>query len=488
MELTVASAWRAVSEFGTRHAKLFLQRDHQLQRVDRVEPEPVFAKERQIVGDLFLRHFQHQVLDHHFFDLVAQVVMSGQVGRGVEWEKERHSIGRSRATLNSQHATAMKHRLDQLLVARGLCESREKAQRAIMAGEVSVGDQVVDKPGTRVAEDAAIIVKAAERYVGRGGLKTGGGARRISRRSAGQGLPRHRRVHRRLHRLPAPARRGEGLGDRRRPLAARLENPQRPARGRARKAQRPLSSRATTFREPIEVCVIDVSFISLTLILPPAFALLSNGGVIVPLIKPQFELRKEEVGRGGVVRDAALHERAVEKIRAFVDDARSGRLGGLHRVADPRRRRQQGISRMSARRIGLIANDGKPGAGELTQEIVREFARHGLPADARRAHRRNWSARTPRARRRDSRRACDLLVVLGGDGTILQVLHDLEQRTPPIFGINLGTLGFLTCVSSAQWLDAVDAIVQGNYILSERTLLSVEVIRDGAGRRRRAPR
>src|SRR5579862_3490736 len=64
-----------------------------------------------------------------------------------------------------------KQRLDQLLVARGYFESREKAQRAIMAGTVSVGEQRADKPGTRVAEDAVIQVKTAERYVGRGGLK-----------------------------------------------------------------------------------------------------------------------------------------------------------------------------------------------------------------------------------------------------------------------------------------------------------------------------
>jgi 23S rRNA (cytidine1920-2'-O)/16S rRNA (cytidine1409-2'-O)-methyltransferase len=64
--------------------------------------------------------------------------------------------------------------------------------------------------------------------------------------------------------------------------------------------------------------VIDVSFISLSLILPPAAALLSNGAVVIPLIKPQFELRKEQVGKGGVVRDAALHMEAVEKIRALV--------------------------------------------------------------------------------------------------------------------------------------------------------------------------
>jgi len=76
--------------------------------------------------------------------------------------------------------------------------------------------------------------------------------------------------------------------------------------------------------EPIGICVIDVSFISLTLILPPAAALLSNGGVIISLIKPQFELRREDVARGGVVRDAALHAEAVEKIRAFVAAALPG--------------------------------------------------------------------------------------------------------------------------------------------------------------------
>src|SRR5829696_8688018 len=64
-----------------------------------------------------------------------------------------------------------KLRLDQLLVARGLFESREKAQRAIMAGQVTIEDRVIDKAGTRVPEDAAVAVQAGDRYVGRGGLK-----------------------------------------------------------------------------------------------------------------------------------------------------------------------------------------------------------------------------------------------------------------------------------------------------------------------------
>jgi NAD+ kinase len=76
-------------------------------------------------------------------------------------------------------------------------------------------------------------------------------------------------------------------------------------------------------------------------------------------------------------------------------------------------------------------------------------------------------------------RACDLLLVLGGDGTILQVLHEACDEFRPILGINLGTLGFLTCVSGAAWRDAIEAIANGTYRLSERTLLDVEVVRGG---------
>ncbi len=133
---------------------------------------------------------------------------------------------------------------------------------------------------------------------------------------------------------------------------------------------------------------------------------------------------------------------------------------------------------MPIKRLGLIANDLKPGAKELAQELASEFSKQGLAPmlDARTAELLGAdSASTPGALSRE----CDLLVVLGGDGTILQVLHELEQNTPPMFGINIGTLGFLTTVGSAQWSDAVDAIVNGEYVLSERTLLSVVVTRDG---------
>jgi NAD+ kinase len=133
---------------------------------------------------------------------------------------------------------------------------------------------------------------------------------------------------------------------------------------------------------------------------------------------------------------------------------------------------------MSLSRLGLIANDSKPGAKELAHELAREFAKHGMKPllDTRTARLIGaQSALTPAALARE----CDLFVVLGGDGTILQVLHELEERTPPMFGINLGSLGFLTTVPANQWTEAVAAIVQGKFILSERTLLSVEIKRRG---------
>jgi 23S rRNA (cytidine1920-2'-O)/16S rRNA (cytidine1409-2'-O)-methyltransferase len=211
---------------------------------------------------------------------------------------------------------AAKQRLDQILVARGYFESREKAQRAIMAGGVSLGEQRADKPGTRVPEDAVITVKTAERYVGRGGLKleaalaafgvdpTGATCLDIGASTGGftDCLLQH------------GAAKVFAIDVGHAQLDWKIRSDPRVV------VREKLNARHLTredIPDPIAVCVIDVSFISLTLILPPAVALLSNGGVIVPLIKPQFELRKEDVGRGGVVRDPALHAQAVEKIRAF---------------------------------------------------------------------------------------------------------------------------------------------------------------------------
>jgi 23S rRNA (cytidine1920-2'-O)/16S rRNA (cytidine1409-2'-O)-methyltransferase len=213
-----------------------------------------------------------------------------------------------------------KQRLDCLLVARGFFESREKAQRAIMAGEVRVGDSTADKAGVRVVEDAAISVKAAERYVGRGGLKLEAALEQFAIDPTG------------LVCLDIGASTGGFTDCLLQHAAAKVwavdvghsqldwkirSDPRVVVREK-------LNARYLTradVPEPAALCVMDVSFISLTLILPAAFEVLTPSGVIIALIKPQFELGKNEVGKGGIVRDAAGHERAVEKIREFVCDS-----------------------------------------------------------------------------------------------------------------------------------------------------------------------
>jgi len=133
---------------------------------------------------------------------------------------------------------------------------------------------------------------------------------------------------------------------------------------------------------------------------------------------------------------------------------------------------------MSARHLGLIANDSKPGARELVSALVREFAEHPVLL-----HLDHRAARLLRAEKSlaepELADLCELLLVLGGDGTILDVLHALGPKLCPLFGINLGTLGFLTTVGATEHVRAVNTIVAGDYVLSERTLLKVDILRGG---------
>ena len=229
--------------------------------------------------------------------------------------------------------------------------------------------------------------------------------------------------------------------------------------------------------DPVALCVVDVSFISLTLILPPAFELLTPEGVIVSLIKPQFELRREDVGKGGIVRDPELHRRAVRKIEDFVRGLGKNWCSVIESPI-PGHGRQQGVSRMSAKLIGLVAHSAKPGASALVKTLAAEFKKRGavLKFEEKTAVLAGLASGATTA---ELGKKCDILLVLGGDGTILQVVHDLGKNIKPIFGINLGSLGFLTCVNSSAYMQAVDSILAGDYVLSQRTLIEVEVLRKG---------
>ena len=131
---------------------------------------------------------------------------------------------------------------------------------------------------------------------------------------------------------------------------------------------------------------------------------------------------------------------------------------------------------MSPKIIGMIAHTGKPGAAELVSQLQSEFARAGVEVRLETATAKLVGRKASRTIAQLGKEA-DLLVVLGGDGTILNVVSRLNNTIKPIFGINIGSLGFLTCLNSSAYLEAVGSIVSGKFALSERALLSVEITR-----------
>jgi len=213
---------------------------------------------------------------------------------------------------------APKVRLDVALVERGLLESREKARRAIMAGLVLVNGQPAPKPGTPVPADADLSLVAREKYVGRGGQKIEHALDTFAINPAGRvcadiGASTGGFTDCLLQRGALSVYAIDvGHGQ----LDWRLrQNP----RVTVREGVNARYLKAEDFSPRPTLCVGDVSFISLTLILPPVFELCSADADLVFLIKPQFELSRSEVGRGGIVRDDAARASAVEKIRAFTE-------------------------------------------------------------------------------------------------------------------------------------------------------------------------
>src|SRR6266446_4602695 len=212
-----------------------------------------------------------------------------------------------------------KLRLDQLLVGKGLFASREQARRAVMAGEVIVGTRIAAQPSELLEEHASITVKPTRKYVGRGALKLEAALDHFNidvRRKtaldigASTGGFTDCMLQRGAEKVYAV---DVGYGQ----LDWKLRNDPRVT------VLEKVNARFLSHEkipELVDVCVMDVSFISLILILPNAFALLKPTGVILALIKPQFELQRSDVGKGGIVRDPRLHQKAQDKIVAFVNN------------------------------------------------------------------------------------------------------------------------------------------------------------------------
>lgn len=128
--------------------------------------------------------------------------------------------------------------------------------------------------------------------------------------------------------------------------------------------------------------------------------------------------------------------------------------------------------------VGLIAHAGKEGAAPLVRAVVAELERRNAPYFLEAA----TAALLGTATGLDEislAEKSDILLVMGGDGTILRALHRSAGHIRPIFGINIGALGFLTCLGSDEYLKAVDSILTGSYALSHRSLLDVEILRPG---------
>ncbi len=213
-----------------------------------------------------------------------------------------------------------KVRIDNLLVEQGSFESRERAQRAIMAGEVRVGDHLITKSSELIEADASISVAPRPQYASRGALKLEGALDFFQLDVQGKtaldiGASTGGFTDCLLQRGAAKVFAVDvGHGQ----LAWKIRNDPRVVVMEKLNARFLSRAEISTL---VDLCVIDVSFISLTLILPNAFELITPNGVILALIKPQFELQREDVGRGGLVRDPALHEKAQQKIVNFVESS-----------------------------------------------------------------------------------------------------------------------------------------------------------------------
>jgi 23S rRNA (cytidine1920-2'-O)/16S rRNA (cytidine1409-2'-O)-methyltransferase len=222
-----------------------------------------------------------------------------------------------------------KQRLDQMLVERGLAESRAKAQALVLTGQVFSGERRLDKPGQGVAADLALEIRGSSSpYVSRGGLKLAHGldhfgidlkgmaAVDVGASTGGFTDVLLQRGAARVYAVDV----GHGQLDwrlRNDPKVVVLE------RTNARYLNRDL------IPEPIDLVVCDASFISLKLVLPAALQLTHAGAWLVALIKPQFEVGKGRVGKGGVVRDPALHAEVCAKIARWLAEEQGWHVLGV---------------------------------------------------------------------------------------------------------------------------------------------------------------
>lgn len=218
----------------------------------------------------------------------------------------------------------MKRRLDQLLVDRGLVESRSRAQALVMAGLVFSGERKLEKAGQQVAEDIALDVRGQEHpWVSRGGLKLAHALEEFAIDPAGAialdvgastgGFTDVLLTNGAVKVYAVDVGHGQ--------LAWKLRSDPRVVVLEKTNARHLTAEQVP---EPVDMVVCDASFISLRTVLPAPLTLARVGARLAALIKPQFEAGREQVGKGGVVRDPAVHEAVCADIRRWLDGASGG--------------------------------------------------------------------------------------------------------------------------------------------------------------------
>jgi 23S rRNA (cytidine1920-2'-O)/16S rRNA (cytidine1409-2'-O)-methyltransferase len=219
---------------------------------------------------------------------------------------------------------AKKQRIDVLMVEKGLTDSRELARRLVMAGEVSINGQIVDKPGTQISVEAEIAVRSAPRFVSRGGEKldaaltvfpidvTGAICADLGASTGGFTDCLLQRGASKVYAIDV------GYGQ----LDYRLRDDPRVV-----VMERTNARFLESLAEPVSMVSIDASFISLRLLLPVVKDWIAPGASIVPLIKPQFEAGREDVGKGGVVKSPDIHRRVLRDVLTAAQDMGFGVFG-----------------------------------------------------------------------------------------------------------------------------------------------------------------
>lgn len=222
-----------------------------------------------------------------------------------------------------------KLRADQALVERGLVESRTKAQALIMAGLVFVGEQRIDKPGQQIKADIALNLRGQEHpWVSRGGMKLAGALESFDLDPGGKvcldvGASTGGFTDVLLQNGAAKVYAVDvGRGQ----LAWKLQSDPRVIQLDKTNARHLTPE---LIAEPVDFIVCDASFIGLRTVLPAALALAAPGAYLVALIKPQFEVGRERVGKGGIVRDPALHAEVCAEIESWLDGMAGWQVLGI---------------------------------------------------------------------------------------------------------------------------------------------------------------